>query len=86
LNQTVTANVTVNEGKLSVKMIYAWTVDAKISSGDLLIDLGIMNSDLYKDQEYKRATLINGVYQLPFSGQITSVCKLSLLSNTKIFS
>lgn len=85
LNQTVVANVIQNGGKLVIKMGYSWSVDAKASSGDLLIDLGIMNSDLYKDQEYKKATLVDGVYQLPFSGQVTSVCKLSLFNNTKIF-
>jgi hypothetical protein len=85
LNQTVTANVLVTDGKLVVKMIYAWTVDAKSSSGDLLIDLGIMNSDLYENKEYKKATLVDGVYQLPFSGQVTSVCKLSSFNNNRVF-
>ena len=86
LNETVAANVLQNDGKMIVKMIYAWTVDMKTSSGDLLIDLGIMNSDIYENQKYKRATLVDGVYQLPFSGQITSICKLELLNNNKIFS
>jgi hypothetical protein len=85
LNQTVAANVSQTDGKLIIKMIYAWTVDAKTSSGDLLIDLGIMNSDLYANKIYKRATLVDGVYQLPFSGQITSICKLELFNNNRVF-
>jgi hypothetical protein len=85
LNQTITANVLLEEGKLVVKMITPWTVDAKTSSGDLLIDLGIMNSNLYENKQYKRATLVDGVYKLPFSGQIASICKINLLNNNRIF-
>jgi hypothetical protein len=85
LNQTVSANVSQNEGILNIKMINAWSVDVNSSSGDLLIDLGIMNSDVYQDKQYKKATIVDGVYQLPFSGQITSVCKLTLFQNNKIF-
>jgi hypothetical protein len=85
LNQSVPANVLENESKLVVKMIYSWSIDINTSSGDLLIDLGIMNSDLYKDKKLQRAKLIDGVYQLPFSGQIASICNLNLFNSNKIF-
>lgn len=86
LNETISANVFINDSKLVVRMINSWTVDTGLSSGDLLIDLGIMNSDIYQNGQIKRAQLVNGVYELPFSKQITSICKLNLFSMNKVFS
>lgn len=85
LNQTVSSSVIQIDGKMVVKMIYAWSIDTKSSSGDLLIDLGIMTSDLYANKQFKRASLVDGLYQLPFSGQIASVCKLDLFNSNRIF-
>ena len=87
LNLTVFSNVYTIEGKLFIRMIYSWSINTNTSSHDLLIDLGIMNSDLYdKDKVLQRAKLIDDTYyQLSFSRQITSICNVNLFSSNKIF-
>lgn len=85
LNETIIANVLYQEAKLIIKMASSWTIDTTTSSGDLLIDLGILNSDLYHNNELKRATLVDGSYQLPFSKQVSSLCKLDLFNSNQVF-
>ena len=86
LNQSVAASVSQIDSKMVIKMMYPWSIDIGKSSGDLLIDLGIMNTDIYQNNKIKSATLVNGLYELPFSKQITSICKLNYFNMNQIFS
>jgi hypothetical protein len=85
LNLSTIANVTNVDSKLVIKMGFEWSIDTGKSSGDLLIDLGILNSDVYQNGRIKKATLVNGTYELPFTNQITSICNLTFFNSNQIF-
>jgi hypothetical protein len=86
-DESITTIILNDNSYLKIKMTNEFTIDSEKSSGDLLIDLGILNSDLITNDKSQIKSKRNedGTYEFLFSKQITSICSLNKFSTQKIF-
>lgn len=85
LNQTVDANVVLEDSRLLIKMDQPWNINLSESNGELVFNLGIVNSDVVVNNELQISKFINGSYQKHFTKSILSVCPLQVFVNNSVY-
>jgi hypothetical protein len=85
LNETMDANVMIENDVLVIRMNLQWTVDLGKSSDDMITIMGIKNTDMFEDNQIKKSVLINGSYTIPFSNSIYSVCLLENFYSQRVY-
>jgi hypothetical protein len=87
LNQYTDANVVYEAGKLVIKMQNQWSIRPTLSSGNLIVDLGIMGSDIVdsKTNMLIKSKIVENYHTIAFSGLLLDVCLRDNIYNYRIF-
>ena len=87
LNQYTDANVIQKEGKIVIKMSNEWSIRPSASSGNLIVDLGIMGSDIVDSNTNAliKSVKVDNYYTIPFNGFFLDVCLRNKIYNYPIF-